>query len=82
MPGQTYERITILGSPPNASGLSLSILQTLDATGPMLTGEPWYRCCQCGMDFPKSKVRFFRGKAYGVPCTDAQDIAQLARGKR
>jgi hypothetical protein len=79
MPGQHYERITLTGTAPNASGLSLSVYQTLDATGPRRFGEPWYRCCQCGFSYPKSKVRFFRGKVYGVPCTDDRDIAQLAR---
>jgi len=82
MPGQKYERITLQGSAPNASALSLLVYQTLDATGPRPTGEPWYRCCQCGMDFPKSQVRFFGGKAWGVPCTDYLDIAQLVRRGR
>jgi hypothetical protein len=82
VPGQTYQRVTVTGTAPNASGLSLSVYQTLDATGPRFTGEKWYRCCQCGLDFPRSKIRMFRGKSYGVPCTDYKDIQQLARGKK
>jgi len=39
MPGQKYTTLTVNGSPPNASGLSLSIAQTLDATGPARYGE-------------------------------------------
>ncbi len=82
MPGQTYTFLTVNGSPPNASGLSLTVAQTLDSTGPRCYGEKWYRCCQCGLDFPRSKVRIFQGKVYGIPCSDAKDIAQLARKGR
>ena len=79
MPGQKYSTLVVEGSAPNASGLSLSVQVTPDVTGPRRYGEPWYRCCQCGLSFPRSKVQIFRGKAYGIPCTDYQDIAQLAR---
>lgn len=78
MPGQKYTQITV-GGTGDRSGSSLSIWVSPDATGPRRYGEPWFRCCQCGMDFPKSKVRFFRGKPYGIPCTDYKDIAQLVR---
>lgn len=81
MPGQHYTILEVTGSAPNASGLSLSVYYTPDVTGSRRYGEPWFRCCQCGMSFPKSKVRIFRGKAYGVPCTDYLDIFQLARRK-
>lgn len=82
MPGQSYDQITVTGTSPTYTGSSFSMYRTLDATGPRRYGEPWFRCCQCGLDFPRSQVVMFRGKAWGIPCTDYKDIQQLARRKR
>ena len=36
-----------------------------------------WECVACGIDFPASKIRWFEGGAYGIPCGCAKDIPRL-----
>jgi len=88
--GFIYTPVTVTGpsstfngyqSPYSAGTVSLVMQQPDDVTGPEREGKRWYRCQLCGLSFPRSKIVFFRGVPYGIPCTDYKDIRQLARRK-
>jgi hypothetical protein len=40
-------------------------------------GQKRYSCYACHQDFDASKVMFFRGRPYGIPCGCSKDINQL-----
>ena len=44
--------------------------------------EPSHECVACGLQFKQSEMRFFRGKAYGIPCGCHTDIRSLLRRER
>ncbi len=54
----------------------------VDGTKGPRTWEEWYRCSQCSFNYPRSKTRFFRGKAYGVPCGCYKDIYGIRMRER
>ena len=77
--GMQYTDVVVTGSGPRGTALSLTMAMVDSTTGPEVTGKRWFDCAICGLSFPRSAIRFYLGRPYGVPCTDAQDIAQLAR---
>ena len=74
-----YTDTVVTGQGPRGTALSIHVQMVDDTTGPEVTGKRWFRCCQCGQAFSRSDVVFFRGAAWGIPCTDYLDIRQLAR---
>ena len=45
-------------------------------------GELTMMCDVCGVPFPESKVRVFRGRTYGIPCGDVADIGGILKVER
>lgn len=43
------------------------------------TFRKWHRCWSCGIEFPEEEMVKFRGRWYGIPCSDCEDIQQLKR---
>lgn len=39
-------------------------------------------CWVCGLEFPVGKMRYWRGKAYGVPCGCYTDISREIKRER
>lgn len=79
--GMKYTDTVVTGSGPKGTALSLTVAMCDSTTGPQLTHGRWYDCVICGLAFPRNKVMLYKGRAYGIPCTDYKDIEQLARKK-
>jgi rubredoxin len=73
---QQYQKVTVTGSGPLGTALSLVVDFSPDATGPQRMGERWYRCQLCGFSYPRSKVVIKGGAAYGIPCKDYEDLSR------
>jgi hypothetical protein len=58
------------------------VQQASDGNVPGLIGQRSYRCVKCGLAFKEKDVQFFRGKPYGIPCSDYKDIQSILRKER
>lgn len=38
-----------------------------------------HECFACGLDFPESRMKYFRGRWYGIPCKCFKDIYSLLK---
>lgn len=56
----------------------------LASTGdlPSGSGLRGYECSVCGLSYVRSKITFFRGTPYGIPCGCNTDIAGIRRDER
>lgn len=77
--GMHYTDTVVTGSGPFGTALSLTVAMVDSTTGPEVTGRRWYDCAICGLSFPRHQIFMYNGRPYGIPCTDYQDIRQLAR---
>ena len=77
--GMQYTDTVVTGLGLKGTALSIHVQMVDSTTGPEVTSKRWYDCCQCGMSFPRTKVVFFRGAPWGIPCGDYKDIRQLAQ---
>ena len=57
------------------------ITSPVDGTDSSTQRGKWERCVQCGLSFPRIKMRVFRGAWYGVPCGDYKDIKSIIRNE-
>ena len=86
---KSYEVIT------TGSGLTITTGANLSETaGTIVTWVPNYgdtpgvfmgkrdACVMCGLEFPTDQMRYWRGRAYGVPCGCYTDINREIKRER
>lgn len=62
---------------------STTMLEAQRLTYGPRTGERWYTCIKCGLDYPRGKVILRGGAAYCIPLKDYLDMPESEdRGRR